>query len=382
MNTDLPIFIGLFAITIYFLSQRRRLSGVVRGSATYISAGLILLSLSGLLDPLFLGSKPFLPLLDETVISNDLLTWFGYTPGLILVVFGLYKWLPALFRLDEEIRRREAAELDARRQAVELMEASLQADLANRAKGRFLAHMSHELRTPLNAIIGFSEMLKLEPFGPLGDPRYAGYVNDIHRSGHHLLHLVNDVLDLSKIDAGLEQLEETPMALGAVTEEVERLFLPGFRKARVALHVDHDSLRQMLLFDRTKLSRVLINLLGNAMKFTPQGGTVWLYGSRVPGGGMTITVQDNGVGMTAEQQQVALTAFGQADNRIRRDNEGSGLGLPIVKSLVELHGGSLGIDSEPGRGTRVTILVPPDRLLSAAEDASPSELRQALPSAG
>ncbi|MFC3227683.1 sensor histidine kinase [Marinibaculum pumilum] len=383
VNTALPIFICLLVITLYFLSQRRHMSSMVRGSANLVSAGMILLCLTGFLDTLFLGPDPLWPLLQQrTDLAEVLMSWVGYPSGLLLVGLGLRQWLPALFRLDSEIRRREEAELAARQQAVELMEASLQADLANRAKGRFLAHMSHELRTPLNAILGFSEMLRLEPFGPLGDPRYAGYVVDIHRSGSHLLHLVNDVLDLSKIDAGLEELNDAPMELAVVADEVERLFRPGFQKARVALQVDHDSLRQRLNYDRTKLSRVLINLLGNAMKFTPRDGTVRIHGGRAPGGGMTIIVQDNGVGMSAEQKQVALTAFGQADNRIRHENEGSGLGLPIVKSLVELHGGSLAIDSEPGRGTKVTILVPPDRLLPAEEDASPGALPRTLPGAG
>ncbi len=362
INTDLLIFIGILWITIYFLSKRRQLSAV-GGSYKYISAGLVLLSVSGFLDTLFLGSEALIHVLDDTTWTNAVLNLVAYPPALFLIVLGLRQWLPALFRLDQEIRRREAAELAARRRAVELMEASLQADLANRAKGRFLAHMSHELRTPLTAILGFSELLQLAPFGPLGDRRYAGYADDIHRSGSHLLHLVNDVLDLSKVDAGLEELHEERFSLEGLVDETERLFLPGFRKADLTLHANRNGRRSDLMYDRSKLSRILINLLGNAMKFTAAGGEVWLETHARQGGTLAIVVRDSGVGMTGDQVEVALTPFGQADNRIRQENQGSGLGLPIVKSLCELHGGRLEIASSPGQGTTVTILVPAHRVL-------------------
>lgn len=179
VNNDLPIFLGILSVTVYFLFQRSRLSPIIR-SHTLITVGLLVMCTAAFLDTAVLGSDPLLPIGIHSATTNGLLVWLGYLPGFLLIVLGLAQWMPALARLDEEIRRRQVAEEEARLQAVELMEAKLRAETADAAKGRFLAHMSHELRTPLNAILGFSEMLVLQHDGPLGSPRYLAYAEDVH----------------------------------------------------------------------------------------------------------------------------------------------------------------------------------------------------------
>lgn len=229
-------------------------------------------------------------------------------------------------------------------------------EAADNAKTTFLAHMSHELRTPLNAILGFSELIRDAHLGPLPE-RYRGYAEDIHRSGQHLLALVNDVLDLSRVESGRLELQPEPVDLasdveGAVSLVAQRAETHGIViEQRVARDLP------LLHADPLRLRQILINLLTNAVKFTPDGGRVTIEAAAVARS-VRITVADTGIGMTAQEIALALEPFRQARKLSRRPREGSGLGLPLAKALVESHGGMLMIDSEPEIGTRITILLP------------------------
>ena len=246
----------------------------------------------------------------------------------------------------------------------EVSRAMEQAQQASRAKTEFLANMSHELRTPLNAIIGFSEIMLSELFGPLGQPRYVEYARDMHRSGQHLLTIINTLLDVAKIEAGQMELDERSSTIGALVDDClpfvrEKVAAAGL-SLRVAIPADLPSLN----LDPVRMRQVLLNLLSNATKFTELGGTIVVSADRSAEGGIALRIADTGIGMTDEEVAVALQPFRQVDNALSRRYEGTGLGLPLAQRLIELHGGKLAIDSAPGRGTTVTVLLPPERLLS------------------
>jgi signal transduction histidine kinase len=241
-----------------------------------------------------------------------------------------------------------------------LQVAKLGAEAANRAKSEFLANMSHELRTPLNAIIGFSEVLKSQVFGPLSE-RYQSYAGDIFSSGSHLLGLINEILDLSKLEAGQFELHEAEMDLTVVINASIRIVEPQAEKGHVRLSARVEEGLPPLRADERRIRQVLINLLSNAVKFTPEGGRVRISCLR-HGAGVGISIADTGIGMAQDDIPKALEPFGQIDSKLARKYEGTGLGLPLAKHLVELHGGTLGIESRVNAGTTVTILFPPVRM--------------------
>lgn len=232
---------------------------------------------------------------------------------------------------------------------------------ANRAMSEFLANMSHELRAPLNAIIGFSEVMDQQMFGPLGHERYRGYARDIHTSGHHLLELINDILDLSKVEAGRLELHAGPVDLAPLVETCHRLVAEQAERARVRLKVESHQAPARLVADARKVKQILLNLLTNAIKFTPEGGAVTLTITPAADGGVVLTVADTGVGIAAEDLPRVLTPFGQAAHDVNRVQEGTGLGLPLAKRLAELHGGRLDLASTVGVGTTVTVVLPDAR---------------------
>jgi len=252
-----------------------------------------------------------------------------------------------------ELRWREAA----------LLRAKEAAETANRTKGEFLANMSHELRTPLNAIIGFSEIMANEILGTLGNEQYKGYCNDITDSARHLLVLINDILDSAKIDAGQMTLSEEAVDPEELIQSVVRLMAPRAERAGVILSVDTAPNLPRLRADGTKLKQILINLVSNAVKFTLQGGRVDLTAKVAEGGAFILEVSDTGIGIAAKDIARALAPFGQVDSRISRRYEGTGLGLPLAKSLTELHGGTFDLASQPDVGTRVTIRLPGELIL-------------------
>jgi signal transduction histidine kinase len=255
----------------------------------------------------------------------------------------------------------DITEIKCREEA--LIAAKLDAEHASHSKGEFLANMSHELRTPLNAIIGFSEIMLTETFGPLGSPRYHGYIKDIHDSSRHLLGVINDILDISKSEAGKLQLNEEDVDFIGEIRSTARLFTEQALQGQVALKLELPKALPRVWADARKIKQVLLNLISNAVKFTPAGGTVSvrLFQESV-GGDVLVAVSDTGIGIEEKDVEKVFSAFGQVENSLTRRHEGTGLGLPLSLALVEIHGGEIRLQSKVGVGTTVTMRLPASRL--------------------
>ncbi|RMD91029.1 MAG: hypothetical protein D6807_00570 [Alphaproteobacteria bacterium] len=264
-----------------------------------------------------------------------------------------------------------AAFIYQRRMARELETSRQRAEAANIAKSKFLANVSHELRTPLNAIIGFSEMCIREEMGPLENAVYKDYASAIHRSGRHLLALINDILDLSRIEAHRLELDESEVAVADFVGEACEL-VGGHAAARAgAIRLEGLDGLPPVRADRRLMRQTIANLLSNAIKFSPPQTEVIVSGEVRADGGIAITVADKGIGMTESDLAIALQPFGQVQSVMTRAHEGTGLGLTLVKTFIELHRGRLDIRSAPGAGTRATVILPAARVLAAAEDSPP-----------
>ncbi|HEX2656050.1 MAG TPA: HAMP domain-containing sensor histidine kinase [Xanthobacteraceae bacterium] len=254
-------------------------------------------------------------------------------------------------------------------------EARRHAEAASLSKSRFLAQMSHELRTPLNAILGFSEVMKSEVLGTHTVPTYREYAVDIHNSGVHLLNLINEILDLSRIEAGHYELHEERVSLAQIAEDCNRLLKLRAQTRGITVHEFFDGKLPQLWADKRALRQICLNLLSNAIKFTPQGGEIWLKVGTTTSGGQYMSVLDTGPGIPEEEIPIVLSLFGQGSNAIKSAEQGTGLGLPIAQNLVDLHDGTFTLRSKVREGTEVTVTFPPQRVMSA-----PGPLQEAAPS--
>jgi len=292
---------------------------------------------------------------EEILAENERAYWLllagalgVFLSGAALIVFLIW-----------QVRRAERAEMQARRE-------SDRAIRADRTKSEFLANISHELRTPLNAVVGFSESMKMELWGPLGNARYRNYVNDIHSSAMLLVRLIGDILDVSKIEAGKYELKEESTDMAHLALMSVRMFRQQAQSQDLELSVQMPDGPLRIFGDPRVLQQVVINLLSNAVKFTPAGGRVALSLTQSSDGAVVLSVSDTGIGISKADLNVALAPFGQVANVMTRGHTGTGLGLPLAKSLVELHDGSMLINTRPGSGTCVTVTFPPTRSVMAA----------------
>jgi two-component system cell cycle sensor histidine kinase PleC len=240
------------------------------------------------------------------------------------------------------------------------------AEEANRAKSRFLATMSHELRTPLNAIMGFSEILSHEMMGPHAVSIYKEYSHDIHHSGHYLLNLINDILDLSRIEAGRHEIQDQPISLEKIGRDCAKLVDIRARQKRQAIREKFADETRLIRGDERSIRQIWLNLLSNAIKFTPEGGEIVLTTQRRADGALAMSVRDNGPGIPSHEINAAMGAFSRGSLATRKAIDGAGLGLPIVHGLVRLYGAHMQIRSKPGRGTEVVVTFPARRVITPA----------------
>jgi two-component system cell cycle sensor histidine kinase PleC len=284
--------------------------------------------------------------------------------ALTVPAFAMQMWWtgrPLVIQMREDARLRFQVE-DLARELEETRDDALkkrfEAETANASKTAFLANMSHELRTPLNAILGFSEIIAQECFGPVGSQRYKDYAGDIHSSGAHLLSLINDLLDIAKIEAGRMEILPNPLEADRTFDIALKLVGVKAAEKHQSLIIDVEASCPPLYADERALKQILINLVSNAVKFTPEGGRIEVVASMARDGGFQIMVRDNGPGIPREKLDSIFTPFSQVDNRYDRQAGGTGLGLALVRGLAELHGGRAWIESEQDAGCAAFVVLP------------------------
>ena len=280
----------------------------------------------------------------------------------ILVARRIFSISVANFSAQAE---RDASIVELEQARLNSDEARRRAEEANLAKSRFLATMSHELRTPLNAILGFSEVMKSELFGPHAVPLYKEYSNDVHSSGQHLLMLINEILDLSRVEAGRYDLREESVSLAHIVQECRHLMALRANKRQITLNEMIERTLPRIWVDERAMRQVVLNLLSNAIKFTPQGGAVAIKVGATPQGGQFVSIRDTGPGIPEAEIPIVMSSFGRGTLAQKNAEEGSGLGLPIVKGLVEMHGGLFTLKSVVREGTEVIVTLPPERVIEA-----------------
>jgi signal transduction histidine kinase len=367
------IGVSLSALAMHLAIRRKGILGYGAGAVLFAFAILAMhfTGMSAVLlrpDPLIAMPQA---LLDPTELAVLVATGAGFIVALGLIGALVDHHLADRARGEALRLRTYIAELESTKHALEKSGRDLSAALAaaaeaSQAKSAFLAAMSHELRTPLNAVIGFSETMVLEVFGPLGSARYRDYAKDIRSSGAHLLSLINDVLDLSRLDAGQTELHEEDFALHAVIAETLRMVKGQAAAARVSLTTDLPDDLPLVHADMRRIKQVILNLVSNALKFTPANGRVTIRAWRLEQG-IRIGVADTGIGIAPQDIPKAMERFGQVDSGMARKHEGTGLGLPLSKQFMELHGGSLMLESTLHVGTVVTITLPESRVVPAGE---------------
>ncbi len=339
----------------------------------------------GVLAMLIVSRSSHMDMFLASIVPLTTMAALRFLFGGMLVDFGIAIAIPTLsaqllvdsrrlmHRLDEDSRLRFQVE-DLARELEETRDDALrkrfEAETANASKTAFLANMSHELRTPLNAILGFSEIIAQECFGPVGSARYKEYAGDIHSSGAHLLNLINDLLDVAKIEAG--KMEISPHLIDAkrVFDIALKLIGAKAREKGQALSISVDADAPPLYADERALKQILINLVSNAVKFTPQGGAIKVSAGQARGGGFQIVCEDNGPGIPREKLDKIFTPFSQVDNRYDRQAGGTGLGLALVRGLTELHGGRAWLESEYGKGCRAYVVLPTEPPAQATKESA------------
>jgi signal transduction histidine kinase len=288
-----------------------------------------------------------------------------------VAVEGFVVAAPLILYSRRVIRQLARSRAELQTMSRRLAAAAEEARESSQAKSAFLANMSHELRTPLNAILGFSEIMKDEHLGPVSNPRYLAYMADIHASGRHLLGIINDVLDLAKIESGKMSLDGASEFVLQPALEAALGMLGGLGdKHGVGLRCEWDAGDVRLVAVERMVHQIVINLVGNAIKFTTHGGMVVLRGAAQADGGYLLTVRDNGIGMTQDEIANALIPFGQNRTKMAVRHEGTGLGLPLAKAMMELHEGRLSVESQPNHGTCVSLFFPAACIAPARRQAA------------